>query len=75
MEKKFQDEQRKRNLLDDDDDTDIDGVPMEENEDDVQVKKSQVVNTLMLMKFFKMLKTSVLSTLRSFFFPYLEYLN
>ena len=47
--KKFQDEQRKRNLLDDDDDTDIDGVPMEENEDDVQVKKSQVVNTLMLM--------------------------
>ncbi len=34
----FQDEQRKRTLLDDgdDDDTDIDGVPMDDN-DDVQV--------------------------------------
>lgn len=36
----FQDEQRKRALLDDgdDDDTDIDGVPMDDN-DDVQVSQ------------------------------------
>ena len=39
----FQDEQRKRLLdADDDDDTDIDGVPMEDNEDDVQVKTKQL---------------------------------
>ncbi len=43
----FQDEQRKRTLLDDgdDDDTDIDGVPMDDN-DDVQVSQILLPNCI-----------------------------
>jgi hypothetical protein len=49
---------------------------MEENEDDVQVKKSHVVlfEVDVVLKNVKNLST-LLSTLRFFSFPYLEYLN
>jgi hypothetical protein len=41
----FQEEQRKQSLLDnrDDEDTDIDGVPLDDNDDDVQVTQNMPI--------------------------------